>query len=45
MRLVRERAAGRENWFVGTTSASTTRLVSRLHKQGHVGPLWEHMIR
>ncbi len=45
VRIVEERAAGRENWFIGATSANTTRLVARLHRQGHVGPLWEHMIR
>lgn len=45
LRVVGERAEGRENWFVGSTSAHTTRLVARLHQQGHVGPLWEHMIR
>ncbi len=45
IRVVEERAGGRENWFVGATSANTTRLVARLHKQGHTGPLWEHMIR
>jgi radical SAM superfamily enzyme YgiQ (UPF0313 family) len=45
IRVVGERARGRENWFVGSSSTTTTRLVARLHKQGHVGPLWEHMIR
>lgn len=45
MGLVKERAAGRENWFVGSTPVRTTRLMARLHRQGHVGPLWEHMIR
>jgi radical SAM superfamily enzyme YgiQ (UPF0313 family) len=43
--VVKERAKGRENWFIGTTSAHTSRLVARLHRQGHTGPLWEHMIR
>lgn len=43
--LVEKRARGRENWFVGAGGRHTTRLVARLHKQGHAGPLWEHMIR
>ncbi|HOT44634.1 MAG TPA: lipid biosynthesis B12-binding/radical SAM protein [Spirochaetota bacterium] len=45
LRVVGERARGRENWFVGSTSEHTTRLVARMHRQGHTGPLWEHMIR
>ncbi|MBN2080223.1 MAG: cobalamin-dependent protein [Spirochaetes bacterium] len=45
IRITTERAAGRENWFIGTGSSLTTRLVARLHRQGHTGPLWEMMIR
>ncbi len=45
IRITTERAAGRENWFIGTGSRLTTRLVARLHRQGHTGPLWEMMIR
>jgi radical SAM superfamily enzyme YgiQ (UPF0313 family) len=44
-RMIAEEGAGRENWFIGTVGRRTTRLVARLHKQGHTGPLWEHMIR
>ncbi|MBN1495575.1 MAG: radical SAM protein, partial [Spirochaetes bacterium] len=43
--LVEERARGRENWFIGAGGRRTARLVARLHRQGHTGPLWEHMIR
>jgi radical SAM superfamily enzyme YgiQ (UPF0313 family) len=44
-RIVEERAAGRENWFIGSGGNRVARLVSRLHRQGHTGPLWEHVIR
>jgi radical SAM superfamily enzyme YgiQ (UPF0313 family) len=45
MRLVEARARGRENWFFGQGLKVTARLVSRMHREGHSGPLWEHMIR
>jgi radical SAM superfamily enzyme YgiQ (UPF0313 family) len=44
-RIVEEHGRGRENWFIGAGGGLTARLVARLHKQGHTGPLWEHMIR
>lgn len=44
-RIVREHAGGRENWFVGSTDASIVRLMSRLYRRGHTGPLWEMLIR
>ena len=44
-RTVEEHARGRENWFIGSGGGQTARLVSRLHKQGRTGPLWEYMIR
>ncbi len=43
--MVEAHAAGRENWFYGSGGNIIARLVSRMHKQGHVGPLWEMMIR
>jgi radical SAM superfamily enzyme YgiQ (UPF0313 family) len=45
IRTVEKRAGGRENWFIGSGGNKSARLVSRLHKRGHIGPLWEHMIR
>ncbi|OHD66544.1 MAG: B12-binding domain-containing radical SAM protein [Spirochaetes bacterium RBG_13_51_14] len=44
-RIVADLAKGKENWFIGTGGSRAARLISRLHKQGHTGPLWEHMIR
>jgi len=43
--MVEERGRKHENWFIGSGGNKAARLVSRLHKQGHSGPLWEHMIR
>ena len=45
MSLVEKAATGKENWFYGHGANITARLVSRMHKQGHTGPLWEHMIK
>ncbi|MGV8081327.1 MAG: lipid biosynthesis B12-binding/radical SAM protein [Syntrophales bacterium] len=43
-RLVRSHAAGRGNWVVGAGGAETASVVSRLHRRGWRGPLWEHLI-
>jgi radical SAM superfamily enzyme YgiQ (UPF0313 family) len=43
--IVEERREGRENWFFGSGGNNIARLMSRMHKQGHAGPLWEMMIR
>ncbi len=45
IRTVEERSHGHENWFIGSGGNKAARLVSRLHKKGHTGPLWEYMIR
>ncbi len=45
LRIVREHARGRENWLTGSADKSIARLMSRLHRQGHAGPLWEMLIR
>jgi radical SAM superfamily enzyme YgiQ (UPF0313 family) len=42
---VEAHARGRENWFIGSGGNNVARLMSRMHKQGHAGPLWELMIR
>jgi radical SAM superfamily enzyme YgiQ (UPF0313 family) len=38
-------AAGRTNWIVGSGEPLTARIIPRMHARGHVGPLWEHLIR
>jgi radical SAM superfamily enzyme YgiQ (UPF0313 family) len=45
LRMVERHAKDRENWIIGSGGDKTARLVSHLHKQGHSGPLWEHLIR
>jgi radical SAM superfamily enzyme YgiQ (UPF0313 family) len=45
LRMVEKHAKGRENWIIGSGGDKTARLVAHLHKQGHSGPLWEHLIR
>ena len=44
-RIVREHARGRENWLIGSTDAAIVRVMSRLYRRGHTGPLWEMLIR
>jgi radical SAM superfamily enzyme YgiQ (UPF0313 family) len=42
---VEERAHGRDNWVIGSGGAAIERVVARLHRHGHTGPLWEHLVR
>ena len=41
---VKERAAGRPNWVIGSGGSETARIISRLYERGHSGPLWEYLI-
>lgn len=43
-RRVRSRAAGRGHWVVGAGGDETASVVTRLHRRGWKGPLWEHLI-
>jgi radical SAM superfamily enzyme YgiQ (UPF0313 family) len=43
--LVRHRAGKRINWIFGSGGAESSAVVSRMHKKGYVGPLWEYLIR
>ncbi len=38
-------AKGRINWVIGSISAETTTLISRMYARGYSGPLWEYLIR
>lgn len=42
---VAARARGRTSWVIGSGGETVGRIVARLHARGHVGPLWEKMIR
>ncbi len=42
--LVKRHAAGRGHWVVGAGGPETASVVSRLHRRGWKGPLWEHLI-
>lgn len=43
--LLKSYTCGRNNWVVGSASQQTIRIIARLHALGHVGPLWERLIR
>ena len=43
--LIAERAAGRAHWVLGSGGESVSRIVERMHLRGHVGPLWEKLVR
>ena len=45
IRMVKARAAGHPNWIIGSGGVETADIVSRLHKRGYTGPLWEYLIR
>ena len=42
---VRQRAAGRINWVIGSGGEEIAQTTSMLHLRGMTGPLWEHIIR
>lgn len=42
---VRQRAAGRGNWVLGSGGDDTGAVVRTLHQWGFTGPLWEHLAR
>lgn len=42
--IIKERAAGRPNWVVGSGGDMTNRVVARMYAKGYIGPLWEKLI-
>jgi radical SAM superfamily enzyme YgiQ (UPF0313 family) len=42
---VKRQAGGRLNWVIGDGGEPSARILARLHAHGHVGPLWEQLIR
>jgi radical SAM superfamily enzyme YgiQ (UPF0313 family) len=45
VRVVKERAEGHPNWIIGSGGEKTAGIVSRMHKRGRTGPLWDLLIR
>ena len=45
LRRVQNHAKDRPNWVIGSGGEQTARVLSRMYKHGHSGPLWEHLIR
>ena len=43
--LVKTHAGNRMNWVIGAVSPQTLKGLARLHARGHIGPLWEQLIR
>jgi radical SAM superfamily enzyme YgiQ (UPF0313 family) len=43
--LVQERAAGRNNWVIGSGGARTAAVIRAMHRRGYSGPLWEYLMR
>jgi radical SAM superfamily enzyme YgiQ (UPF0313 family) len=43
--IVRERIKHHPNWMPGGGEELTGKIVSRFHARGHVGPLWEYLIK
>jgi hypothetical protein len=42
---MKDHAANRENWVVGSGPPGMHRMMSRLYARGNTGPLWELLIR
>ncbi len=45
LKRVSVQAGGRPNWVLGDGGGKTAAIIARLHAHGHVGPLWEHLVR
>lgn len=45
IKMIMKHAAGRTNWIIGSGPSGMFRMMERLHAWGHVGPLWERLIR
>lgn len=43
--IITNHAAGRTNWIIGSGPRGMYRMMDRLHAWGHVGPLWERLIK
>jgi len=43
--LVKQRAAGRVNWIIGSGGDATATVLHTMHQKGHTGPLWEYLAR
>jgi radical SAM superfamily enzyme YgiQ (UPF0313 family) len=43
--LVKERAAGRDNWVIGSGGVKAASIIHTLHQRGFAGPLWEFLAR
>ncbi len=43
--IIRLHAAGRTNWIIGSGASGMYRMMERLHAWGHVGPLWERLVK
>ncbi|MEI7613328.1 MAG: lipid biosynthesis B12-binding/radical SAM protein [Betaproteobacteria bacterium] len=41
---ITSKAAGRTHWVIGSGGKTVQRMMSRMYANGHVGPLWEHII-
>ena len=44
-KMVKERTENHPNWIAGAGGELTEKVVSRMHARGHVGPLWEYLIK
>jgi radical SAM superfamily enzyme YgiQ (UPF0313 family) len=42
---VEARAQARDNWVIGAGGDKVTKILNRMYRRGHSGPLWEFLIR
>jgi len=43
--LVKNHVGNRSNWVIGSGTQQLYKVLARLHARGHIGPLWEWLIR
>ena len=44
-KTIKDRAKHHQNWIIGAGGELTENIVARMHARGHVGPLWEYLIK
>jgi radical SAM superfamily enzyme YgiQ (UPF0313 family) len=45
IRIVNEKKGDRQNWIIGSGGDRTKRIIEKMYRRGHSGPLWEMLIQ
>jgi hypothetical protein len=42
---IERQAQGRDNWVIAAGGDKVVKIMNRMYRRGHTGPLWEYLIR